>query len=87
MEAQKLLDARVRVTDDSIEDAYAVQHIPYEDLYLKQIDDGLKVSDWWDCPSCGEETTIVNDPPPHRRCTVCDWSVTIPTPRVDDGGD
>jgi len=34
-------------------------------------------SDWWDCPVCGEQTTLEGEP--SRQCTECEWSVTIPT--------
>jgi hypothetical protein len=82
--AQKTLDARVRVVDDRIDATHAVRYEPYEDrTYYKEIAHGLPVSKWWDCPSCGGETAISDDPPPHRSCAECEWSVTIP--EVTDG--
>jgi hypothetical protein len=82
--AEKTLDARVRVVDDRIDPTHAVRYEPYEDrVYYQEIAHGLRVSDWWDCPRCESETTISDDPPPHRECAECDWSVTIP--EVADG--
>lgn len=34
--------------------------------------------EWWTCPVCSGVTAICDDPPPHRACRACDWSVTIP---------
>lgn len=35
--------------------------------------------DWWDCPVCGADTLIPDhDGGPDRKCTECDWQVTIP---------
>lgn len=82
--AQKTLDARVRVVDDRIDATHAVRYEPYVDrTYYEAIAHGLPVRDWWDCPRCESETTISDDPPPHRSCAECDWSVTIP--EVTDG--
>ncbi|WP_435067715.1 hypothetical protein [Haloplanus sp. C73] len=38
------------------------------------------IEPWWGCPKCGGETETHEDPPPHRTCTTCEWSVSLPTP-------
>jgi len=77
--AERTLDARVRVVDDRIDTTHAVRYEPYADrLYYQEIAHGLPVSDWWGCPACGGDTQISDDPPPHRSCAECDWSMTIP---------
>jgi len=50
-----------------------------------------EIEAWWQCPRCDSHTETHEGPPPHRTCTTCDWSVSIPTPanadktEVDDG--
>jgi len=41
-------------------------------------DDASLLPEWWTCPKCGGVTRVLDEPPPHRACNACDWSVTIP---------
>jgi ribosomal protein S27E len=44
----------------------------------------MSVDSWWECPNCGGATEIYEDPPPHRSCSTCDWSVSLPAPDIGD---
>jgi len=43
-----------------------------------------KSDPWWDCPQCGTNTELTDDPGPNepdRYCPDCEWAYRIP--RVD----